>query len=145
MVGSVERDFADAIARPRLVLLMLGVFAAMGLVLAAAGIYGVLSYLVAQRRREIGIRLALGAVPASVGRFVLGSGMKLTAIGVVLGIAAALSLVRVMQTLLYEVEASDPLSMAAVVLVLVATALIASWWPARRAMRVNPLALIREE
>jgi predicted permease len=141
----VDRLFADAIARPRLVLLLMSVFATMGLVLAAAGLYGVLSYLVAQRRREIGIRLALGARPAAVGRLILGSGMRLTIAGLVLGTAAALGLVRVMQSLLYNVEPSDPVSVTAVVFVLLATALLASWWPARRAMRVDPVSLLRED
>jgi ABC-type antimicrobial peptide transport system permease subunit len=141
----VDRLFADAIARPRLVLLLMGVFAAMGLVLAAAGLYGVLSYLVAQRRREIGIRLALGARPAAVGRLILGNGLKLTVAGLVLGTGAALALVRVMQSLLYDVEPSDPISVSAVLVMLLATALAASWLPARRAMRVDPVSLLRED
>ncbi|HET9368677.1 MAG TPA: ABC transporter permease [Vicinamibacterales bacterium] len=141
----VDWLFADAIARPRLLLLLMGVFAAMGLVLAAAGLYGVLSYLVAQRRREIGIRLALGARPASVGRLILGSGLRLTVAGIVLGTAAALGLVRVMQSLLYNVEPSDPVSVSGVLVVLLATAFAASWWPARRAMRVDPVSLLRED
>jgi predicted lysophospholipase L1 biosynthesis ABC-type transport system permease subunit len=144
-LGSVEQQFADAVARPRIVLLLMSVFAGFGLVLAAAGIYGVLSYLVAQRRREIGIRLALGAQPGNVGRLILGNGLRLTAIGLVLGVVAALGLVRVMRSLLYEVEPTDPASVAAVVAILLATAVVASWWPARRAMQVNPVTLLREE
>jgi ABC-type antimicrobial peptide transport system permease subunit len=127
------------------VLLLMSVFAGFGLVLAAAGIYGVLSYLVAERRREIGIRLALGAQPGNVGRLILGNGLRLTAIGLVLGVVAALGLVRVMRSLLYEVEPTDPASVAAVVAILLATAVVASWWPARRAMQVNPVTLLREE
>jgi ABC-type antimicrobial peptide transport system permease subunit len=142
---SVEQQFADAVARPRIVLLLMSVFAGFGLVLAAAGIYGVLSYLVAERRREIGIRLALGAQPGNVGRLILGNGLRLTAIGLVLGVVAALGLVRVMRSLLYEVEPTDPASVAAVVAILLATAVVASWWPARRAMQVNPVTLLREE
>jgi predicted permease len=144
-LGSVEQQFADAVARPRIVLLLMSVFAGFGLVLAAAGIYGVLSYLVAERRREIGIRLALGAQPGNVGRLILGNGLRLTAIGLVLGVVAALGLVRVMRSLLYEVEPTDPASVAAVVAILLATAVVASWWPARRAMQVNPVTLLREE
>jgi ABC-type antimicrobial peptide transport system permease subunit len=144
-VESTEQQFADAVARPRIVLLMMSVFAVMGLVLAAAGIYGVLSCLVAQRRREIGIRLALGAVPRQVGRLILGSGLKLTAVGLVIGVAAAFGLMRVMRSLLYEVEPTDPASVAAVAGVLLATAFLASWWPSRRAMRVNPVTLLRDE
>ena len=144
-VDPVERLFADAVARPRLVLLLMTVFAGLGLVLAAAGIYGVLSYAVVQRRREIGIRLALGARPQSVGRLVLRNGLVLTGIGLVAGLAIALALTNVMRTLLYEVEPTDPASVAGVAALLVAVAALASWWPARRAMRVDPLTLLRDE
>ncbi len=141
----VDRLFADAVARPRLVLLLMLVFAALGLVLAAAGIYGVLSYAVVQRHREIGIRLALGARPESVGRLILRSGLTLTVMGLVAGVALALALMRVMRTLLYEVEPTDPVSVAVVVVVLGVVAMIASWRPARRAMRVDPAKLLRQE
>ena len=144
-IDRVEHLFAEAVARPRVVLAVMSVLAGLGLVLAAAGIYGVLSYLVAQRRREIGIRLALGARPQRIGRLILRNGLALTAAGLVLGLAAAWGLVRVMRTLLYEVEPSDPASMALVTVVLLTTAAAASWWPARRAMRVDPAALLREE
>jgi putative ABC transport system permease protein len=141
----VEHLFADAIARPRIVFLMMSVFAIFGLVLAAAGIYGVLSCLVSQRLREIGIRLALGASPRQVGRLILQNGMGLTMAGLAAGIGMALMLVRVMRTLLYEVEPSDPVSVAIVAGVLLATAFLASWRPARRAMRVDPVSLLRED
>jgi predicted permease len=140
----VERVFADEIARPRIVFLMMSVFAVFGLLLAAAGLYGVLSCLVVQRLREIGIRLALGARPRDVGRLILGSGLRLTAIGLAAGIGLALALVRVMRTLLYEVEPSDPTSVVLVSGLLLAVALAASWIPARRAMRVDPVSLLRE-
>lgn len=141
----VDHLFADAIARPRTIFLIMAVFAAFGLALAAAGLYGVLSHLVEQRQREIGIRLALGARPADIGRRVLGSGLALTLAGVALGVGAALALVRVMRALLYEVDPSDPLSVGAVCAVLVAVAVLAAWRPARRAMRVDPVALLRTE
>jgi putative ABC transport system permease protein len=121
------------------------VFAGMGLVLAAAGIYGVLSYAVVQRRREIGIRLALGARPEMVGRLILRNGLVLTGIGLVVGVALAAALMRVMRTLLYEVEPTDPMSVGVVVIVLLTVAAVASWRPARRAMRVDPVALLRQE
>jgi ABC-type antimicrobial peptide transport system permease subunit len=104
----------------------------------------VLSYGVAQRRREIGIRLALGAQPQSVGRLILRHGLVLTTIGLAIGLVAALGLVRVMRTLLYEVEPTDPLSVAGVALLLLMTAAVASWRPARQAMRVDPVSLLRE-
>ena len=140
----VEREFADAIARPRVVFLMLVVFAGFGLVLAAAGLYGVLSYLVSQRLREIGIRLALGARPADIRRLIFGAGLTMAGVGLAIGIGAALLLVRLMRTLLYEVEPTDPASVAAVAGLLLATAALAAWRPARRAMRVDPVNLLRE-
>jgi len=123
---------------------MMVILGGLGLVLATAGIYGVLSYGVAQRRREIGIRLALGAQPRSVGRLILRNGLVLTTIGLAIGLVAALALVRVMRTLLYEVEPTDPVAVGGVTLLLLATAIVASWRPARQAMRVDPVALLRE-
>jgi predicted permease len=141
----VEHQFADAIARPRIVFLMMSVFALFALVLAAAGIYGVLSCLVAQRLREIGIRLALGASPRHVGRLILGNGLGLTAIGLAVGLVLALMLVKTMRSLLYQVEPTDPVSVALVSLLLFGTALLAAWKPMRRAMRVDPVNLLRED
>jgi putative ABC transport system permease protein len=141
----VDHLFADTIARPRTIFLIMAVFAVFGLALAAAGLYGVLAHLVEQQQREIGIRLALGARPSDIGRRVVGSGLGLTLAGVVIGVGAALALVRVMRALLYEVDPSDPLSVTAVCAVLVGVALLAAWRPARRAMRVDPVALLRAE
>jgi hypothetical protein len=141
----VEHQFADAIARPRIVFLMMSVFAAFALVLAAAGIYGVLSCLVQQRLREIGIRLALGANPQSVGRLILQNGLGLTSVGVAGGIALALLLMRTLRTLLYEIAPTDPVSVTAVAALLLLTAAAAAWRPARRAMRVDPVSLLRED
>jgi len=104
----------------------------------------VLSYLVAARQQEIGIRLALGARPQRVGMAIMRNGLTLTAVGLVVGLAAALMLVQTMRTLLYEVEPSDPASIAAVAAVLLATALAACWRPTRQAMRVDPVNLLRE-
>jgi ABC-type antimicrobial peptide transport system permease subunit len=144
-IGLVDHLYADAIARPRTVLALMGTFAGVGLLLALAGIYSVLSYLVTQRVREIGIRLALGATPRDVGRLVLRSGLGLTGAGLVAGLVLAAALTRVMRTLLYEVGPSDPVSMGVVSGVLLVTAMVASWWPARRAMRINPVQLLRQD
>jgi ABC-type antimicrobial peptide transport system permease subunit len=115
----------------------------MGLSLGALGIYGVLAYAVSQRRQEIGVRVALGATPRSVLGLVIGQGMTLATIGVVAGIVGALILTRVMTTVLYEVRATDPMTFAVVVIVLLGTALVASWLPARRAVRIDPVQALR--
>jgi predicted permease len=141
----VADEFADDIARPRIVLLMLSVFAGFGLVVAAAGLYGVMSYLVSQRMPEIGIRLALGATPYQVGRLIFGRGLLFAVVGVAIGLGGSYWLVRVMQTLLYEVEARDPVSIVAVSGVILGTAALAAWRPARRAMRADPVTLLRSE
>jgi predicted permease len=140
----VAHQFADLIARPRIVFLMLAIFAGAGLLLAAAGLYAVLAHLVTQRLREIGVRLAIGARPADVARLVLRSGALLTGAGLVVGLAGAAALVGVMRTLLYEVDPVDPLAMGLAVTLLAGTALVASLVPARRAMRVDPVRLLRE-
>jgi predicted permease len=140
----VAHEFADAIARPKIVFVMMTVFAGVGLVLAAAGLYGVLTYLVAQRQREIGIRLALGAGPRDVGRQVLGRGFAMVATGLGAGLAASLALVSVMKTLLYEVDPNDPVALVAAAALMAVTALVACWRPMRRAMRIDPVQLLRE-
>jgi predicted permease len=141
----VDHLFHDAVAEPRFVFLMLIVFAALGLVLAAGGIYGVLSCVVTQRLREIGIRLALGAEPKEIFRLIVRGGFVLTLLGVSVGVVLAAGLTHVMRAILYEVEPTDPVSMALVVAIVMASALFASWRPARRAMRVDPVRLLREE
>ncbi len=142
--GTVDEAFSDAVAQPRLVLTVLAILAGLGLLLAAAGLYGVLSYMVTLRMREFGVRLALGARPESVFRLIVRHGIVLTVVGLVVGGLAAVFLVRLMQSVLYEVESSDPLALAAVAGVLTVTALLACWRPARRAMRVDPVSLLRE-
>jgi putative ABC transport system permease protein len=123
---------------------MMTVFAVFGLVLAGAGLYGVLSCLVAQRMRELGIRIALGARPRDLRQMILGSGLRLTLVGVIGGLALSLALVRLMRSLLYEVDPSDPTSMVVVAALLLIVAVLASWFPARRAMRADPVTLLRE-
>lgn len=139
----VEHLLGEAIARPRVVFRVLTAFAAFGLLLAMAGLYGVLSCLVSQRRQEIGVRIALGASTSQVRRLVVGNGLGLTAIGLLLGLAAALPLVRLLRTLLYQVDTADPLAVVGSVTLMTITAGIACWWPARDAGRINPVDLLR--
>jgi ABC-type antimicrobial peptide transport system permease subunit len=122
-----------------------GAFAALGLILAAIGIYGVISYATGRRRREIGVRIALGARGADVMSDVLASGGALVASGLIIGLLAALASGRLVRSLLTEVPAHDPMTFAAVVLVLGAVGLLAAWIPARRAARVDPMVALREE
>lgn len=139
----VERTLADAIARPRVVFATMAVFAVFGLVLAMVGLYGVLSHLVAQRRHEIGVRIALGAGTGDIRRMILRHGLRLAIVGIAVGLFAAWPLVRLMQSLLFEVSAADPLALAVAVVLVAATAALASWAPARNAGRTNPVELFR--
>jgi predicted permease len=134
-----------SLAARRLNLWLLGVFAVIALVLSATGLYGVIAYLVAQRTREIGIRMALGAQVGDVTRLVVQQGARLAAIGIAVGLVGALALTRVLASLLYGVSARDPLTFAGVAAVLGAVALMATYVPARRAARVDPLMAIRSE
>ena len=124
---------------------LLGAFAALALVLGAVGIYGVMAFMVGRRTREIGIRMALGARPVDALQVVMGRGARLTALGLALGIAAALGASRTLSSLLFEVEPTDPVTLIAVAVLLAGTALFACYWPARRATRVDPIATLRYE
>jgi len=126
-----------------MVLVML--FAAVALVLAATGTYGVLSYSVEQRTREIGIRMALGAQVGQVLRMILSQGAILAGIGLVLGTLGALALQKVLASLLFDVAPTDPLIFGLVLVLLALVSLLACWWPARRAARVDPLVALRYE
>ena len=147
-LGSV-RTMDEVISRStssrRFSLVLVGSFAALALTLAAIGIYAVLAYTVARRTHEIGVRMALGARSSDVLRQVLGQGLRVTAIGIVLGAAGALVLMRFLQSLLYEVRPTDPLTFAGVLSVLVIVSATASYLPARRAMRVDPMVALRNE
>jgi putative ABC transport system permease protein len=123
--------------------ILLSAFAAVALAMAAAGLYGVIAYTVAQRTQEIGVRVALGAAPRSVVRLVAAHGLRLTAVGMAIGTAAALALSRAMRSLLFGVSAADPITYAAVVLLFAATACAAVVIPARRALSVDPLTALR--
>jgi ABC-type antimicrobial peptide transport system permease subunit len=124
---------------------MLGIASTMALALGLIGIYGVISYTVSQRRREIGIRLALGAQSGDVVSMVLRQGAKLALLGVCIGVVAALALARLMTSLLFGVTAHDPLTFAAVAALLISVALFACYIPARRAMKVDPIVALRYE
>jgi putative ABC transport system permease protein len=133
----------EAVARPRLLTVLLGVFGALGLLLGSLGIYGVLAYLVSQRRREIGVRMALGAQQSDVLRLVVWRGLALALGGIVIGLIGAVALTRLMQGVLYGIEPTDPLTFGLVSLGLLAVAVLASWLPARRAASVDPAVAIR--
>ena len=141
----MEEIFDTTVTNQRIMLTLLSVFAGLALLLAGIGLYGVLSYIVGQRTREVGIRMALGATGGSVRQLMLGQGLKLAALGLVLGLLASLGAARLMGSVLYNVSPYDPLSLAAVSLVLVAIGLIASWLPSHRATRVNPVEALRAE
>jgi putative ABC transport system permease protein len=141
----MQRSVANSIAGKRFTMMLLAIFAGFALVLASIGIYGVLSYLVGQRTQEIGVRMALGAQPATVLRMVLRDGARMTFIGVAIGAAAALGLTRLMSKILFGVSPTDPVTFMAVAALLCAVALLACYVPARRAMKVNPVIALRYE
>ena len=128
---------------PRMGAVLLGIFAALALILASVGIYGVLSHSVTQRVHEVGIRMALGAEKCDVLKMVVGQGLKLAMIGVAIGIAGALALTRFLSSLLYGVAPTDPVTFIAVSLILIVVALAACYIPARRAARVDPMVALR--
>jgi putative ABC transport system permease protein len=144
-VIKMDERLSNSVAVRRFQTLLLGFFAAVALVIAMVGIYGIISYAVSRRTHEIGVRMALGANPRNVLRMIVLWGMRLTLIGVTLGVAAALALTRVIRNLLYEVNPIDPGTFALVTLLLFCVSLIASYFPARRATKVDPLQALRHE
>jgi putative ABC transport system permease protein len=144
-IRTMDEYLARTLTSKRLMMLLLGLFAAVALTLAAVGIYGVMSYAVAQRTSEIGIRMALGAHPRDVLRLVVGQGMLLAISGLLLGLAASYWLTRVLEALLFGVSATDAATFAGVATLLAAVAFLATWIPARRAARVDPLIALRYE
>jgi putative ABC transport system permease protein len=144
-VKTMEERLSTAVAQRRFNMLLLGIFAGVALLLASIGIYGVMSFAVTQRTREVGLRMALGASASNVLALVLGQGLVMTFIGVMGGLAASLVLTSLIHSLLYEVSATDPLTFVAVSVVLIAVALVACFIPARRAMKVDPMVALRHE
>jgi putative ABC transport system permease protein len=144
-ISTMEEVLAESIGRQRFSTLLLGVFGVLALVLAAVGIYGVMSYSVAQRTHEIGIRMALGAQTRDVLKLAVGQGLKLIMIGVGVGLAASAVLTRVMSSLLFGVSSTDPATFVVISLVLVSAGVLASYIPARRATKVDPMIALRYE
>ena len=132
-------------AQPRFRTWLIGIFAALALMLAAVGIYGVMSYSVTQRINEIGIRVTLGAQPTDVFRIIVGEGLRLALFGVAVGFVVALVMTRLLQSFLYGISASDPLTFVGVAALLTVVGVAASFFPARRATRVDPIVALRYE
>jgi putative ABC transport system permease protein len=144
-VETMEKVVSTSVAEPRFTMLLLTIFAAVALTLAAVGIYGVMAYTVGQRRHEIGIRLALGAQGRDVLKMIVGQGMGTAAIGTGAGLGLAFALTRLMSGLLFEVSATDTMTFAVIALLPLAVALLASLLPARRALNVDPMVALRYE
>ena len=142
-VLTLDQVLGSALDYERFTVLLICVFSAVALALAAVGIYGVMSYAVSQRTREIGLRMALGARRNDVMLMVFAQGIKLTGAGVLIGFGGALALTRLMKTLVFDVSASDPLTLIAVALLLTIVAVLASLIPALRAIKVDPMIALR--
>jgi ABC-type antimicrobial peptide transport system permease subunit len=139
----MEQVVADSMARVTFLFLMLAIAAAVALALGTVGLYGVIAYVVAQRSAEIGIRIALGARPAEIGAMVVRQALVLTGAGVVIGVFVSLAGSRVLQSMLFAVSATDPLTIVGVSALLLVVAAVAAWAPARRAARIDPIESMR--
>jgi putative ABC transport system permease protein len=144
-VYTMNHFYTGSLARTSFTLVMLGIAGTMALLLGAVGLYGVIAYSVSRRTREIGIRIALGAQQNNVMRLILGEGMLVILIGLAIGLASSLALTRFLSSLLFGVTATDPITFAAVAVLLAVVALAACYIPARRAMRVDPIVALRYE
>ena len=141
----MEQIVSDSMNRQRMYAVLLGIFAGVAVAMAAIGIYGVVAYSAAQRTREIGIRVALGAQRGNLLKLILGQGLTLAGAGLAAGLAAAFALTRFGASFLYEIEPADAMTYLLVSVILVIVALVACYVPARRALRINPLEALREE
>jgi putative ABC transport system permease protein len=144
-ISTMTDLISASVSTNRLTLILLGSFGALALVLASIGIYGVISYSVTQRTHEIGVRMALGAARADVLRMVMAHGVKISGIGVAIGLAASFGLMRLIVKLLYSVSAADPLTFSGVGMALLVVAMLACYVPARRTLRVDPITALRYE
>ena len=144
-IQTMKERVAEVTSRTRFIAVLLGLFAALALTLSGVGIYGVMTYNVSMRTREIGIRLALGAEASHVLKLVAAQGMKPVLIGIAFGVGAAYALMRLMKTLLYGVSATDPLTFVGIAALLASVALLACYIPARRATKVDPMVALRDE
>jgi ABC-type antimicrobial peptide transport system permease subunit len=144
-IKTMEEQIADHNAAPKSQSMLLAIFGALGLILAVIGVHGVMSYVVTQQTREIGIRIALGADPRKILGMVITRGVKLAVIGVAIGLGASFALTRFLSSLLYNTSPTDPLTFAAVAVALIAVAIAASATPARRAMRIDPVRALRHD
>jgi putative ABC transport system permease protein len=144
-VRTMEENMATTVAEPRFRAWLIGVFALLALLLAAVGVFGVMSYTVTQRTSEIGIRVTMGAQPQDVFRIIVGEGLRLALLGVGIGLLTALALTRLLRSFLFGISAYDPLTFIGVSVLLTAVAVAACYFPARRATLVDPLVALRYE
>jgi putative ABC transport system permease protein len=142
---TMDEAVAASVAAPRFRTLLLGLFATTAMLIATCGLYGLMAYAVTQRRREIGVRMALGATPSDVLRLVLTRALRIVVAGLVVGLVGAAGVTRVLQTFLFGVTPTDPMVFAVVTLLLLAVGLLAAWPPARRATQIDPWAALRAE
>jgi ABC-type antimicrobial peptide transport system permease subunit len=142
---TMDDAVAASVAQPRFRMVLLGLFALAATLIATCGLYGLMAYAVTQRRREIGVRMALGATRGDVLRLVLAHALRIVAVGLIVGLVGAFGVTRVLQTFLFGVTPTDPIAFTIVTLLLLAVGLLAAWLPARRATRIDPSAALRAE